>query len=53
MSKAELNEYWNYISIAEILKNLLFALAILMISRQHKVSPIHQSQIPYLDIDMN
>ena len=53
MSKDEVNSYWHYSSIAEIIKNLLFAASILIASRQHKVSSIHQSQVPYLDIDMN
>lgn len=53
MSKAEAHNYWNYTSIAEILKNLVFTVAILITSRQHKLTSIHQSQVPYLDIDMN
>lgn len=53
MSKTELNSYWHYSSIAEIIKNLLFALAILMTSSQNKIKTINQSQVPYLDIDMN
>lgn len=53
MSIEEVNSYWHYSSIAEIIKNLLFGVAILITSRQHKLSSPRQSQIPYLDIDMN
>lgn len=53
MSPTELHNYWNYASMAEILKNLFFAVAMLITSRQHKLVSINQSQVPYLDIDMN
>ena len=53
LSKAEYDNYWYFTYISEILKNILFAVAILITSRQQKISSIHQSQVPYLDIDMN
>ena len=53
MSEAETNSYWHYTYITEILKNLLFAYAILKISHHHKLNPIKSSHVPYLDIDMN
>lgn len=53
MTDAEFNNYWHYTYFAEILKNVLFAAAVLITSRHHKLSSINQSQIPYLDIDMN
>ncbi len=40
-------------SIAEVIKNLLFAVAMFITSHQHKPNSINQSQVPYLDIDMN
>ncbi|HKZ66521.1 MAG TPA: hypothetical protein VJ111_09215, partial [Chitinophagaceae bacterium] len=53
MSKDEFAIFSHYTYIAEIIKNLFFTVAIWKISRQHKLSSIHQSQVPYLDIDMN
>jgi len=53
MSEAEKYNYWNYASITEILKNLFFAVAILITSRQNKLNSISQSQVPYLDIDID
>ena len=53
MSDDEFNTYWHYTYFAEILKNLLFLVAMLITSRQHKPNSINQSQVPYLDIDMN
>jgi hypothetical protein len=53
MSETEQENYWDYASIAELLKNLFFAVAILIAPHQHKLKSIHQSQVPYLDIDMN
>ena len=53
MSINEIEVFSHYTYIAEIIKNLFFIVAIWKISRQHKISPIHQSQVPYLDMDMN
>ena len=53
MSAAEVHNFWSYTSIAEIIKNLFFAVAILITSHQHKLSSLNQSQVPYLDMDMN
>jgi len=52
-AEAEFQNYWDYASIAELLKNLFFAIAMLITSHQQKLKSIHQSQVPYLDIDMN
>lgn len=53
MTLHEYQSYWHYTYIAEIIKNVLFAVAILITSRQTKINPINRSQVPYLDIDMN
>ena len=52
MSETELQNYWEYASVAELLKNLFFAVAMLIAPHQHKLTSIHQSQVPYLDIDI-
>jgi hypothetical protein len=52
MSSAELQNYWEYASVAELLKNLFFVVAMLIAPHQHKLTLIHQSQVPYLDIDI-
>ena len=53
MSRAEFDRYWHYTYIAEILKNLLFVVALLKVSNIKKKELIPQVGIPYLDIDMN
>ena len=53
MTSAEYDSYWHYTYFAEILKNILFAVAVLITSKQHKLNSLKQSQVPYLDIDMN
>ena len=51
-AEAEFQNYWDYASIAELLKNLFFAVAMLITSHQHKTNSLNQSQVPYLDMDM-
>lgn len=53
MSTKEFYDYWKYASIVEVVKNLLFAVAMFITSYQHKPSSINQSQLPFLDMDMN
>lgn len=52
MSDQEFNNYWHYTYIAEIIKNLLFAVAILVASR-HRKRNANQSQPPHWDADMD
>lgn len=53
MSRAEFDNYWHYTYIAEIIKNLLFLVALFKISNVKKKELIPQVRMPYLDIDMN
>jgi hypothetical protein len=53
MSRAEFDNYWHYTYIAEIIKNLLFLVALFKISTVKKKELIPQVRMPYLDIDMN
>ena len=53
MSEAEFAMYWHYTYIAEIIKNIFFAVAILMTSRHNKIPSLRQTQVPYLDMDIN
>jgi hypothetical protein len=53
MTAAEFYDYWKYASIAEAIKNLLFAAAMLITSHHHKPSITNQSHVPYLDMDMD
>jgi hypothetical protein len=53
MSRAEFDNYWHYTYIAEIVKNILFLIALLKISNVKKKELIPQVRMPYLDIDMN
>ena len=53
MSADEINSYWHYTYFAETLKNLLFAVAMLMTSRHPKINSINKTQVPFLDMDMN
>ena len=53
MTPEEFNSYWHYTYIAEILKNVLFSIAIVMISRRERSRRTNQSPLPYLDMDMN
>ncbi len=53
MSSAEYDNYWHYTYIAEILKNILFGYALVIISRNQKLNPLTHSKLPYLDMDMN
>lgn len=53
MSKDEYENYWHLTYFAEIIKNILFAVSILIPSHQYKLNPINSSNLPYLDMDMN
>ncbi|PZR25815.1 MAG: hypothetical protein DI535_16700 [Citrobacter freundii] len=53
MSRAEFDNYWHYTYIAEIIKNLLFLVALFKITNVKKKELIPQVRMPYLDIDMN
>ncbi len=53
MSLAEFDNYWHFTYIAEILKNILFLVALLKISPAKKKDFLPQARMPYLDIDMN
>ena len=53
MTSHEFYSYWHYTYIAEILKNVLFSFAMVMIFRQHKNKPANSTHLPYLDMDMN
>ena len=53
MSIDEFDNYWHYTYIAEILKNVLFVVALLKISAEKKKDLLPQARMPYLDIDMN
>lgn len=53
MSLAEFDNYWHYTYIAEILKNILFLVALFKISPAKKKDFLPQARMPYLDIDMN
>lgn len=53
MSLAEFDNYWHYTYIAEVLKNILFLIALLKISTVKKKGLLPQVRMTYLDIDMN
>jgi len=53
MSLAEFDNYYHYTYIAELVKNILFLVALFKISAVKKKELIPQIQMPYLDIDMN
>jgi hypothetical protein len=53
MSKDEYENYWHLTYFAEIIKNILFAISILIPSHQYKLSSLNSSNLPYLDMDMN
>ncbi len=49
LTKAEKDKYWFYTYMFDIIKNLFFAIAILLFAKQPKTSV--KTTIPYLDID--
>jgi hypothetical protein len=53
MSLAEFDNYYHYTYIAELVKNILFLVALFKISAVKKKELIPQIQMPYLDIDVN
>jgi hypothetical protein len=53
MPKDQIIKYWDLTYIVEILKNVLFSIAILTFSNKTDEKPLHQTQIPYLDLDTN
>lgn len=53
MSLAEFDNYWHYTYIAEVLKNILFVIALLKTYTIKKKGLLTQVRMPYLDIDMN
>ena len=51
---AEIDKYWYLTHIADIIKNVFFCVAIIVLSRgQLKEKLFHHSSVPYLDLDMN
>lgn len=53
MSLAEFDNYYHYTYIAELVKNILFLIALFKISTFKKKDFLPQARMPYLDIDMN
>lgn len=49
LSEQEMENYWYITYIAEVIKNILFAIAMIMYARQPKEPTPHKS-IPYLDL---
>lgn len=49
LSDQEVAKYSSLTNIAEIIKNILFAVAMIMYARQPKEAP-HEKSIPYLDM---
>ena len=53
MTSDEVSNFWHYTYFAEILKNVLFVIAIFKTSHQTKINSLNRSQIPFLDIDID
>lgn len=55
MSLAEFDNYYHYTYLAELVKNILFLIALFKVSdlSVKKKEPVTQIQMPYLDLDMN
>jgi hypothetical protein len=51
MEQAEKDKYWNITYIAEIIKNILFAVSILVFSRwPQEITQNKSSSVPFLDL---
>lgn len=53
LDEAQIENYWFLTYIADLIKNLLFCVSIIVYARTpHKEKSLHKS-VPYLDLDMN
>ena len=49
MTKAQIAQFWFFTYVVEIIKNILFAVAVIIYSRKPVVKP-QKIEVPYLDI---
>ncbi len=53
INQQQADQYWHLTYIPEIIKNILFSMAILFYSSYHKENQDTKKTIPYLDLDIN